>query len=138
MTNGWPRRGDKARILVITTKSQTPVAAGPDGVEQLVFRAPSEVPGGAPRRFLGVVEDQPYFTVTVEPDGAEWRTLREFGLTIDELGGALVTSRSRSSSGISGTRTARCAARPPSRLRPAGPASARATAPTTSRAPIPR
>lgn len=84
----WP----VARVLAITAKSATPVAAGPDGAPQLAYRSPADVRPEASRRFLGVVDDQPYFTVTVEPDGGEWLTLRELGLTIDDLGGALFAS----------------------------------------------
>jgi NAD+ diphosphatase len=81
-----------ARVLAITGKSATPVAADSDGVKQLTFRTSADVPDDAPRRFLGVVGDQPYFTVTMEQDDGEWLTLRELGMTIDDLGGALLAS----------------------------------------------
>ncbi|MEO8889886.1 MAG: NAD(+) diphosphatase [Jatrophihabitantaceae bacterium] len=82
----------RARVLVITAKSATPVAAGPDGVPHLAFRNAAELPGDVPRRFLGVVGEQPYFTVTTDPGGGDWATLRELGLRIDDLGGALFAS----------------------------------------------
>lgn len=88
LASAWER----ARVLVITAKSATPVAAGPDGGWQLAFRTASDVPGNAPRRLLGVVGEQPYFTATLEQDGGEWLTLRELGPTIDDLGGALFAS----------------------------------------------
>jgi NAD+ diphosphatase len=85
----WPH----ARVLAVTPKSATAVEVGADGAVRIAFRAPAEVPAGAPRRFLGLVEDRPYFAVTVEPDGAgTWRTLRELGASVDDLRAGLFTA----------------------------------------------
>lgn len=88
LASAWQR----AHILVITPRSAAPVEAGPDGVERLAFRSASDVPVDAPRRFLGVVGDEPYFAVTAEADGGQWRTLRDLGATIDDLGGGLIAA----------------------------------------------
>jgi NAD+ diphosphatase len=81
----WPR----CRVVAVTPKSATPT----DGAAGLVFRDPAGVPSDAPRRFLGVIDEVPYFAVTVEPDGADtWRTLREFGGDADDLEAALLVS----------------------------------------------
>jgi NAD+ diphosphatase len=78
----------RARVVAITPKSETPTRG-----DRLAFRPPESIAPGAPRRFLGLVGDVPYFAVTVEPDDAEeWRTLREFGGRADDLEGALVVS----------------------------------------------
>lgn len=81
LAQAWPG----AQILLVSPKSATPV--GPDNRVQ--FRAATTAPD-CPRRFLGLVEDVPYFSVTAEPDGAGWKTLREFGAQADELDAALV------------------------------------------------
>ncbi|MCU1658644.1 MAG: diphosphatase, partial [Pseudonocardiales bacterium] len=82
----------QARVLVISPKSATPVADGPE----LAFRASADVPADAPRRFLGVAGDVPYFAVTTErdslDDGGEWLTLRDVGPAIDDLQAGLLTS----------------------------------------------
>jgi NAD+ diphosphatase len=91
------RRGDAAwlsaawqrcRVVAITPKSATPTRGG-----HAVYRSPESVPNAAPRRFLGVVDDVPYFAATVEQDSEDdWRTLREFGATADDLEASLVVS----------------------------------------------
>ncbi|MGH8963275.1 MAG: NAD(+) diphosphatase [Jatrophihabitantaceae bacterium] len=88
LASAWQR----ARVLAVTGKSATPVAADEGGVNALAFRTAVDVPDDAPRRFLGVVGDQAYFTATVEQDGGKWLTLRELGPTIDDLAGALFAS----------------------------------------------
>jgi NAD+ diphosphatase len=50
------------------------------------------MPPDAPRRFLGLTGDVPYFAATVEPDGGDWATLREFGLAADDLEAGLLTA----------------------------------------------
>lgn len=80
----WPA----ARVVAITAKSAAPIRGS-----RLVFRTPSSVPADAPRRFLGSIDGVAYFAATVEPDADdEWRTLREFGATADDLEAALVVS----------------------------------------------
>jgi NAD+ diphosphatase len=75
----------RAQIVAVSPKSATPV--GPGG--RVVFRAADVAPDG-PRRFLGMVGEVPYFSVTAEPDGPDWQTLREFGAAADELEASLV------------------------------------------------
>ncbi len=74
----------------------------------------ADVPDDAPRRFLGIVGDDVYFTATVEPDDRDtWQTLRDDRRRAPTTSTPRCSSaRSRSSSGTSGTRTARCAAPP--------------------------
>ena len=49
-------------------------------------------PGRGTRRFLGVIDDVPYFAVTVEEDDGRLASLREFGGFADDLDAALVVS----------------------------------------------
>jgi NAD+ diphosphatase len=81
-----------SRVLVISPKSATPVGPDAAGVPRLALREPASVEPGAPRRFLGIVDDVPYFTATVERDGDDWLTLRDLGPTIDALDAGLLTS----------------------------------------------
>lgn len=84
LAEAWP----KARVVAVSPKSATPT----DG-DRLVLRDPSTIPDDAPRRFLGVIYDVPYFAATVEPDEDDtWATLREFGAVADDLEVALVAS----------------------------------------------
>ena len=76
-----------ARVVLISTGSATPV----DASGRVELREAASAPDG-PRRFLGVVDDVPIFTVTAEPDGGNWRTLREVGPVIDDLDAGLVVS----------------------------------------------
>ncbi|PZS16871.1 MAG: NAD(+) diphosphatase [Pseudonocardiales bacterium] len=82
----------KARVLVLSPGSATPVEPGAGGRAQLALRDASSVDEGVPRRFLGIVDEVPYFTATVERDGEDWRTLRDLGSTIDDLTAGLLTS----------------------------------------------
>lgn len=78
----------QCRVVAVTSKSATPTR-GP----HTVYRSPGSVPTDAPRRFLGVIDDVPYFAATVEQDRADdWRTLREFGPMADDLEASLVVS----------------------------------------------
>ena len=79
-----------ARIVVVSPKSATPVA-DPDA-PVLSFRGPADLPADVPRRFLGIVDGVPYFTVTREPDDGTWLTLRELGGAVDDLQAGLLTS----------------------------------------------
>jgi len=74
----------RARVLLVSPKSGTPIADG-----QLQLRVAADAPDG-PRRFLGLVGDVPHFAVTAEPDGEHWATLREFGAQADDLDAGLV------------------------------------------------
>ncbi len=76
-------------MLVISPKSSTPPAA--DG-RHLAWREPAAIDPDTPRRFLGIVDDVPYFTATIDADGADWLTLRELGLVLDDLDAGLLTS----------------------------------------------
>ncbi|HEV7194236.1 MAG TPA: NAD(+) diphosphatase [Jatrophihabitantaceae bacterium] len=78
------------RVLLLSPKSATPVAA--DGSMQPALRRSEELPPDIPRRFLGVADATPYFTVTVEPDSDDWKTLRDIGPAVDDLQAGLVTS----------------------------------------------
>ncbi|HEY3632341.1 MAG TPA: NAD(+) diphosphatase [Jatrophihabitantaceae bacterium] len=94
----------KARVLVISPDVTTPVERG-DGAVRLALRDPSTVDGSLARRFLGVVDGVPYFTVTVpvsssdssgssgsSEDATGWANLREVGAAADDLPAALLTS----------------------------------------------
>lgn len=78
---------ERGQAVLLSPGSATPV--GPDGRVQL--RACADAPTGQ-RRFLGLVDDVPFFAVTTEPDGQGWKTLREFGGQADELDAGLVVS----------------------------------------------
>lgn len=89
LDDAWSR----ARVVLISPGSATPVGA--DGHAD--FRPASAVVEDLPRRFLGVVDDVPYFTVTTEPDGADsadagWLTLRDIGARSTDLEGALLAT----------------------------------------------
>jgi NAD+ diphosphatase len=84
LAEAWTR----CRVVEITAKS-----AAPTHESHVVYRSPDVVPAEAPRRFLGLVDDVPYFAATVEEDAHdEWRTLREFGPRADDLEAALAVS----------------------------------------------
>jgi NAD+ diphosphatase len=83
LAKAWPR----AQVVLISPKSAIPV----DDNARVVYRGAAEAPDG-PRRFLGLVEDVPYFAVTAEPDGDGWQTLREFGPRADDLEASLIVS----------------------------------------------
>lgn len=87
IADAWAR----SRVIAISPEVTTPVDRG-DGVVRLALRTPSTVDGALPRRFLGMVEGVPYFTVTVDEDGTGWANLREVGAAADDLQAALLTS----------------------------------------------
>jgi NAD+ diphosphatase len=87
LQEAWTR----ARIVAVSPDSSTPVRIGPDGVAHLALLEPAEIPGGGPRRFLGVVGDTPYFAATVPP-AEGWRSLRELGRHADDLEAGLLTA----------------------------------------------
>lgn len=80
LAQAWQR----GRVLPVSPKSAFPVADR----GRLAYRAAPDAPVG-PRRFLGLVEDVPYFSVTAEPDTEVWQTLREFGSRADDLDAGL-------------------------------------------------
>ncbi len=80
-----------SRVIPISPEATTPVNQG-DGVVRLALREPSTVDGARPRRFLGLVDDVPYFTVTLDDDSSGWATLREVGAAVDDVHAALLTS----------------------------------------------
>jgi len=82
----------QARGLAVSATSTTPVEPGADGLPRLAFRDPASVDERAPRRFLGIVDEVPYFAATVDRDGEDWLTLRDLGPTIGDLGAGLLTS----------------------------------------------
>jgi NAD+ diphosphatase len=85
LSTAWPH----SRVVAVSPKSTMPT----DGAGELVLRDPATVDAATPRRFLGVIDDVPYFAATVEPDHDDtWQTLREFGAVADDLDAALVTS----------------------------------------------
>jgi NAD+ diphosphatase len=95
------RRGDpdwlaaawrRSRVLLVSPDSATPVERDADGVPRLTYRTGEQLPVRGQRRFLGLVGDQPYFSVTAAPDGGEWLTLRDLGAEVDDLGGGLLTA----------------------------------------------
>jgi NAD+ diphosphatase len=83
LTDAWTR----SRVVLVSPESQVPV----DAAARVQFCPPVDAPDG-PRRFLGVVDDVPYFAVTAEPDGDHWKTPREFGAEADDLEASLVVS----------------------------------------------
>jgi NAD+ diphosphatase len=87
LADAWRR----ARIVALSPNSSTPVTAG--ATPRVAFRSAVDVPDDAPRRFLGVVGDDVYFTATVEPDDRDsWQTLRDIGARADDLDVALLVS----------------------------------------------
>jgi NAD+ diphosphatase len=80
LAEAWPR----SRVVPVSPESLVPAERG-----RLITRAAHDAPDG-PRRFLGLVDDVPYFSVTSEPDGDGWVGLREFGARADDLDAALV------------------------------------------------
>ena len=119
---GWRTRGGAREVVLVSPRSATPV----DAEGRVVFARVRERPGRHRAASSGWSTTSPYFAVTAEPDDrADWQTLREFGAQVGRPRGRPGRQRDRrSSSGTSGTATARAAARPPSRRRPAGRAPA--------------
>jgi NAD+ diphosphatase len=91
---GWLQAAwQRARVVAVSPKSVAPSRRGSDGAPHLVYRSPGTVPDAAPRRFLGLVEDVPYFAVSVDPDDAdEWLSLREIGPRADDLEASLLVA----------------------------------------------
>jgi NAD+ diphosphatase len=89
LAQAWQR----SRVLAISSRTATPAERGADGVPHLLFREPGAIPQDAPRRFLGLSDDVPYFTATVEPsDAADWLSAREIGARADDLDASLLIS----------------------------------------------
>jgi NAD+ diphosphatase len=83
----------RSRVVAVSPKSVAPSARGSDGAPHLVYRAPESVPADAPRRFLGLVGDVPYFAARVDPDDTdEWLSLREIGPRADDLEAGLLVA----------------------------------------------
>ncbi len=79
---------ENARVVLLDQKSATPV--GEDGA--IGFVGSAEAPPGT-RRFLGVADEVPYFSVTVDAPPADgWQTLRQYGPRVDELQAGLAVS----------------------------------------------
>jgi NAD+ diphosphatase len=100
LADAWTR----GRVLVVSPAASTPVTRG-TGPARLAFRRPADVPADAPRRFLGIADEVPYFAITVEPDagdpadpnaephgGTTWADLRHVGQHADDLEAGLLTS----------------------------------------------
>jgi NAD+ diphosphatase len=83
LADAWTR----AKVVLISPKSATPVDA--DGRPQ--FYDAADAPPG-PRRFLGIIDDVPFFTVTVETEGEGWKSLREIGAHLDDVEASLLVS----------------------------------------------
>jgi len=92
LAQAWTR----ARVLALSPKSATPVERDAGGVPRLVLRDASAIEEQASRRFLGIIDEVPYFAATVEPDGEGWLTLRDLGPTIGDHEAGLLTSAIRS------------------------------------------
>lgn len=82
LARAWVR----AKVVLISPRSATPILDG-----RAEFRGAADAPLG-PRRFLGIIDDVPYFAVTAEPDGDNWKTLRDIGGEADDLDASLVVS----------------------------------------------
>lgn len=81
----------QARVIVVSPRATTPVERG-DGVVRLAIREPSTVDSAPGRRLLGLVDDVPYFAVTVDETDDDWANLREVGQRADDLQAGLLTS----------------------------------------------
>ncbi len=88
LSDAWPR----ALVLLISPKSATAVESGSDGSERVALFRSGDAPADAPRRFLGIVEDQPCFAVVADPPDDSWRTLRELGASIDDVRASLLAT----------------------------------------------
>ena len=88
LARAWP----SSRVLVVSPNSATPAERSGTG-HKVAFRAPSDVPDDAPRRFLGIAADVVYFAATLDrDDSGEWLTLRDLGLHLDDLQAGLLTA----------------------------------------------
>ena len=147
-STGWPhRRTDerwladawsRARVVAITPKSATATDRG-RAIDRLAGRLPTSPPD-APRRFLGVADDVPYFAATIErDDAARGRRCASSGRTPTICDAGLFAAADRPGA-VAPAAHALPAVRHADR-RVAGRLdadAARPTAATTSRAPIPR
>jgi NAD+ diphosphatase len=88
LAEAWPR----SRVLLVSPDGRTPTVAGADGRRALRLAQPVDVAAAASRRLLGVVDDVPYFSVTVVESDPPWAGLREIGPATDDLDAALLTS----------------------------------------------
>jgi NAD+ diphosphatase len=90
---GWLAQAwSRARVIPISADGTAAADRDPDGTPHVRYRAAADLAGDTPRRFLGTVDDQPYFAVTVEPDGEQWAGLRELGVRVDDLAAGLLTA----------------------------------------------
>jgi NAD+ diphosphatase len=87
LESAWPQ----ARVVVLSAEGTTPVVRGSD-VVRLELRQPSSMAPGPPRRFLGVVDEVPYFAVTVPAEADDWAGLREVGASTDDVQAGLLTT----------------------------------------------
>ncbi len=83
LAQAWAR----AQALLVSPGSATPVDA--DG--RVLLRPAADAPDG-PRRLLGVIDDVPHFSVTAEPDGDGWLTLRDVGTSVGDLSAGLIAT----------------------------------------------
>ena len=90
---------DDAKVIALTARATVPTIVSAGGTHELVLRTSSEVPGDAPRRFLGLADDTAFFAVTVpfdaaaaEAAGEHWVSLREIGTSADDLTAGLLVS----------------------------------------------
>jgi NAD+ diphosphatase len=81
---------DRARVLLVSPEATTPAQAIDERLV-LSYTDAAAVPVDAPRRFLGLSDGVPYFSVTV-PGANDWRNLREIADAADDLNAALLTS----------------------------------------------
>jgi NAD+ diphosphatase len=88
LAQAWSR----AKVVAISPNATTPVRTDAPGPLRLAYRGADEIPDDAPRRFLGLVDGQPYFAATVPPDDGQWRTLRDVGAVADDGPAALLTA----------------------------------------------
>jgi len=84
LADAWKR----GRILLMSPRSAVLV----DDDNLPTYVGADDVAEGAPRRFLGEIEQIPYFTATVGHDERNWKTLREVGLALDDVGAGLVVT----------------------------------------------
>jgi NAD+ diphosphatase len=83
----------RGRLVAVSAKTATPTTTAADGRVHLEYRDADSVPDIAARRFLGIIDDVPYFATTVEQDEQDaWLTLREFGAQATDLEAALLVS----------------------------------------------
>ena len=87
LAEAWRR----AKVVAVTAKSATAVSRTDSG-SQLALRTATDVPGDAPRRFLGVADGVAYFAATVDGDDGAWLTLRDLATSLDDLQAELLTT----------------------------------------------